>query len=71
MHAGEQVIASKTILGTIRRRWNHVHLAEIRDSCAVNPLMPGHLTPYLDTTSRTVPAILFQTPSEPRSRRTP
>ncbi len=62
VHVGEQVVASKTVLGTIRARWDHVHLAEIRESCAVNPLMPGHLTPYLDTTKPTVRAILFQTP---------
>ncbi len=62
VHVGEQVIASKTILGTIRARWNHVHLSEIRQDCTVNPLQPGHLTPYRDTTVPTVRAILFQTP---------
>jgi hypothetical protein len=62
VHPGEQAIASKTVLGTVRPRWNHVHLSEIRQDCAVNPLMPGHLTPYRDTTRPTVRAILFQSP---------
>ena len=62
VHVGEQAIASKTILGTIRARWDHVHLAEIRESCSMNPLMKGHLTPYVDTTKPTVSAIVFQTP---------
>ena len=63
VHAGETVTASKTILGTIRPRWNHVHLTEIRESCAVNPLAPGHITPYADHTKPTVSAILFRAPS--------
>jgi murein DD-endopeptidase MepM/ murein hydrolase activator NlpD len=57
---GQQVVASRTVLGIIRPGWNHVHLSEIRDDCAVNPLMPGHLTPYRDTTRPTVASILFE-----------
>ncbi|HEY4346844.1 MAG TPA: hypothetical protein VGM80_04585 [Gaiellaceae bacterium] len=63
VHVGETVIASKTVLGRVRARWNHVHLTEIRDNCTMNPLMKGHLTPYADTTKPTVRAILFQTPA--------
>jgi len=63
VHVGETVIASQTVLGTIRPRWNHVHLTEIRGSCAVNPLAKGHLTPYVDDTVPTVRAILFRTPA--------
>jgi hypothetical protein len=58
---GDQVIQSQTVLGTVRARWNHVHLTELRDDCTVNPLMPHHLTPYGDTTPPTVSAILLQT----------
>ncbi len=61
--AGEQVTASHTILGTVRRGWNHVHLTEIREDCAVNPLMPGHLEPYRDSTRPVVQAILLQDPA--------
>jgi hypothetical protein len=63
VHVGETVTASRTILGTIRPRWNHVHLTEIRESCVVNPLAPGHITPYVDHTNPTVRAILFRAPS--------
>jgi hypothetical protein len=62
VHKGEHVVASKTILGTVRARWDHVHLSELRGPCSVNPLMAGHLTPYVDQTTPTVRAILFQTP---------
>jgi hypothetical protein len=54
---GESVVASQTLLGTVLPRWNHVHLAELRSNCAVNPLAHGHLTPYRDTTSPTVKSI--------------
>jgi hypothetical protein len=60
---GDVVIASKTLLGTVRPRWNHVHLAELRSNCAVNPLARGHLTPYRDTTAPTVRAVLVVSPS--------
>jgi hypothetical protein len=60
---GDTVVASRTLLGTVRPRWNHVHLAELRSNCAVNPLAPGHLTPYHDTTRPTVAAILVAAPS--------
>ena len=60
VHAGSYVVASRTLLGTIRPGWNHVHLSEIRDGCAVNPLAPGHLTPYVDTTRPSVERILFE-----------
>jgi hypothetical protein len=63
VHLGDEVTASRTVLGTVRPRWNHVHLTELRDECTVNPLMPHHLTPYHDTTEPTVRAILLQTPS--------
>jgi hypothetical protein len=63
VHSGEQVTASRTVLGTVRRGWNHVHLTEIREDCAVNPLMPGHLEPYRDRTKPVVQEILFQDPA--------
>jgi hypothetical protein len=62
----EPVFASRTVLGTIRPGWNHVHLSEIRDGCAVNPLLPGHLTPYRDTTRPQVKAILFENAARDR-----
>ena len=61
---GEQVTASETELGTVRQGWNHVHLTEIRENCAVNPLMPGHLEPYRDSTRPVVRELLFQSPAQ-------
>jgi hypothetical protein len=50
VRTGSWVRASKTVLGTAIPRRGHVHLTEIRGRCAVNPLAPGHLTPYRSTT---------------------
>jgi hypothetical protein len=50
VRTGSRVIASKTVLGTAIPRRGHVHLTELRGGCAVNPLAPGHLEPYQNTT---------------------
>jgi hypothetical protein len=63
VHVGEEVTALKTVLGLVRPRWNHIHLTELREDCAVNPLMPHHLEPYRDTTKPTIRAIFFQSRS--------
>ena len=54
---GSVVTASRTVLGTVFRPWNHVHLTEIRRDCVVNPL--GHLTPFVDRTRPEVLSISF------------
>jgi len=54
---GERVTTLRTVLGVIRPGPGHVHLTELRHGCAVNPLAPGHLTPYLDATRPLVLAI--------------
>jgi hypothetical protein len=61
VRAGQQVSGSRTILGNVPRRWQHVHLTELRGSCVVNPLAPGHLAPYRDLTDPTVTGISFST----------
>ncbi len=48
VRTGAWVTASKTVLGTAIPRRGHVHLTEIRGTCAVNPLAAGHLEPYRD-----------------------
>ena len=63
---GQYVGASRTILGYLMPRWHHVHLAEIRRGCAVNPLAPGHLQPYLDRTRPSVVSITFVAPGGAR-----
>jgi hypothetical protein len=66
MRQGQYVAASRTILGYVMARWKHVHLTEIRQGCAVNPLAPGHLEPYLDRTSPRVISIVFTAPGGAR-----
>jgi hypothetical protein len=50
VRTGSWVTASKTVLGTVIPARGHVHLTEMRGSCAVNPLAPGHLAPYRNAT---------------------
>lgn len=51
---GERVVAYRTVLGTVKRVFQHIHLSELDHFRAHNPLDPGHLEPYRD---RTVPRI--------------
>ena len=60
VRVGDRVVASRTVIGTVPRRWSHVHLTEIRGDCVVNPLARGHLTPFRDTARPRVGAILFE-----------
>jgi hypothetical protein len=55
---GEHVIAKETVLGYVEPPYGHVHLTEIDGSHAVNPLLKGHLAPYVD---RTRPVIRMTT----------
>ena len=48
--AGRRVVARKTVLGTVEPVAGHVHLTETAGGRVVNPLLPGHLAPYADTT---------------------
>ena len=58
---GSHVEVDTTVLGHILRSCGHVHLTELDGGVAVNPLAPGHLTPYADTTTPAVTAIDFKT----------
>lgn len=60
VHVGDSVEASQTVLGYTLRGFGHIHLTEIRDGCVVNPLAPGHLSPYRDATRPEVRAIVFE-----------
>jgi murein DD-endopeptidase MepM/ murein hydrolase activator NlpD len=59
--AGQHVEADVTVLGHIIRGTNHVHLTEYSNGVEVNPLAPGHLGPYTDSTKPTVDSIEFRT----------
>ena len=51
---GQTVYRSRTVLGTVEPWAGHVHLTELRGGRAINPLRPGHLTPYFDHKKPTV-----------------
>ena len=57
---GQQVTARQTVLGHIRAPSNHVHLTEYEGGRVVNPLVPGRLTPYHDSSKPTVRAIMLR-----------
>jgi len=57
VRTGSWVTASKTVLGTAIPKRGHLHLTEIRGTCAVNPLAPGHLEPYEDASQPQVVAL--------------
>lgn len=60
VRVGQQVGAEQTVLGHIMRPAGHVHLTEYENGRVVNPLAPGHLTPYRDTTKPTIRGIAFR-----------
>jgi hypothetical protein len=47
---GQTVYRSRTVLGTVEPWAGHLHFTELRGGRAINPLRPGHLTPYFDHT---------------------
>jgi hypothetical protein len=57
---GTVVRADRTVLGTIRHPLDHVDLTEVQNGHATNPLAPGHLTPYRDTTRPEVTSVRIQ-----------
>lgn len=48
---GQNVVADQTVLGWIRRPFDHVHVGEVDGNHGVNPLRPGRMTPYADHTT--------------------
>jgi murein DD-endopeptidase MepM/ murein hydrolase activator NlpD len=57
---GDRVIARRTVLGRILKPAAHVHLTEYRAGHVVNPLLPGNLGPYRDTTQPSVSQLQFR-----------
>jgi hypothetical protein len=54
---GQKVEAYKTVLGHVMDGYEHVHFTEIDHGRIVNPLAPGHLGPYQDSTAPRVSSI--------------
>jgi Peptidase family M23 len=50
VRTGQRAVAGETVLGRIQKGRKHVHLTEVVGGRYVNPLVPGHLTPYSDHT---------------------
>jgi len=57
VHSGQRVTAYRTVIGKVVASWEHVHFAEHRNGVYVNPLRPGAMGPYTDTTVPTVRAV--------------
>jgi hypothetical protein len=57
---GARAIAGRTVVGHVEAPWGHVHFSEVRGGVYVNPLRPGALSPYRDTTPPTIHAISFE-----------
>jgi hypothetical protein len=54
---GQDVVAGKTVLGTVMDVYDHVHLSEIRGGRVWNPLARGGIAPFSDHTVPQVRAI--------------
>ncbi|HUP33466.1 MAG TPA: M23 family metallopeptidase [Gaiellaceae bacterium] len=55
--AGQRVTAYRTVVGHIEAGWGHVHFSELRRGIYLNPLRPGALSPYGDTTKPLVKSL--------------
>ena len=50
IRSGQTAVAYKTVIGRIEKPWAHVHFAEAHGGAYLNPLRPGAMGPFLDTT---------------------
>jgi hypothetical protein len=57
IHDGEQAVAYQTVVGHVERPWGHVHFSEMVNGVYLNPLRPGAMGPYSDTTRPVVSAL--------------
>ncbi|MGB2875745.1 MAG: M23 family metallopeptidase [Gaiellaceae bacterium] len=68
VHSGQHVVRLRTVLGWITPWARHVHLSEIANGRALNPLAPGRISPYSDGTRPRVREVVFRdTRGEPQS----
>jgi hypothetical protein len=63
--AQDQHVEAGDLLGRVQRGWGHVHFAENVNGVYLNPLRPGALSPYTDTTSPTVAAVAITRAGKP------
>ena len=57
IRTGDQAVAYKTVIGHVEFPWAHVHFSEMQNGRYLNPLRPGAMGPYADTTRPTVSAV--------------
>lgn len=60
VRTGQRVTAYHTVLGRVQKSFEHVHFSEFSNGIPVNPLAPGHLTPYTDHREPSVHRITFR-----------
>jgi hypothetical protein len=60
VRVGQHAVARTTVLGRILPGREHVHLTQRESGRPVNPLGPGRLTPYRDTTRPTILGITLR-----------
>jgi hypothetical protein len=60
VRVGQLAVAGKTVVGRIQPKREHVHLTHLESGGPVNPLGPGRLTPYRDTTMPKPLAVTFR-----------
>jgi hypothetical protein len=65
---GQRIVAFRTIIGRVERPWGHVHFSETRGGVYVNPLRPGALAPYRDTTPPRIHTFGFERNGAPVGR---
>jgi hypothetical protein len=58
--SGSWATAYQTVVGRIAKGWGHVHFSESRNGAHVNPLRPGAIAPFNDTTSPQVHRVRVQ-----------
>ena len=54
---GAPAVTGRTLLGYVAKGWGHVHFSDVRDGTYVNPLRPGALGPYADSTPPAVKSL--------------
>ena len=61
----DEHVEAGQLIGYVKPGWGHVHFAENVNGVYLNPLRPGALTPYTDTTSPTVAAVTITRAGKP------
>ena len=57
VRSGQRVVAYRTVIGHIEEPYGHVHFSEARRGRYLNPLRPGALGPYDDSTRPTTRSV--------------